>query len=71
MLLSLTFLRLSERHQTMLDELHVLMLRILRVITDINAPESEFLEYQVTTDDEFPVCFDEDDKPMRTDHIWY
>ena len=55
----------------MLDELHVLMLRILRVITDINAPESEFLEYQVTTDDEFPVYFDEDDKPMRTDHIWY
>ena len=37
----------------------------------MNALESEFLEYQATTDDEFPVCFDEDDKPMRTDHIWH
>ena len=71
MLLSLTFLRLSERHQAMLDDLHVLMLRILRVITDMNALESEFLEYQAATDDEFPVHFDEDDKLMRTDHIWH
>ena len=68
MLLSLTFLRLSERHQAMLDDLHVLMLRILRVITDM---KSEFLEYQAATDDEFPVYFDEDDKLMRTDHIWH
>ena len=37
----------------------------------MNTLESEFLEYQATTDDEFPVCFDEDDKPMRTDHIWH
>ena len=71
MLLSLTFLRLSERHQAMLDDLHVLMLRILRVTTDMNALESEFLEYQAATDDEFPVHFDEDDKLMRTDHIWH
>ena len=71
MLLSLTFLRLSERHQAMLDDLHVLMLRILKVITDMNALESEFLEYQAATDDEFPVHFDEDDKLMRTDHIWH
>ena len=55
----------------MLDDLHVLMLRILRVITDMNALESEFLEYQAATDDEFPVYFDEDDKLMRTDHIWH
>ena len=68
---SLTFLLPPERHQAMLDELHVLMQRLLRVITDMNALESEFLEYQATTDDEFPVCFDEDDKPMRTDHIWH
>ena len=71
MLLSLTFLRLSERHQAMLDDLHVLMLRILRVITDMNALESEFLVYQAAPDDEFPVYFDEDDKLMRTDHIWH
>ena len=37
----------------------------------MNALESEFLEYQATPDDEFPAYFDEDDKPMRTDHIWY
>ena len=30
----------------------------------MNAPESEFLEYQATPDDEFPAYFDEDDKPM-------
>ena len=68
---SLTFAHLPERHQAMLDGLHVLMQRLLRVKTDMNALESEFLEYQATTDDEFPVCFDEDDKPMRTDHIWH
>ena len=69
--LSLTFLRLPERHQAMLDELHMLMQRPLRVITDMNALKSEFLEYQAATDDEFPVYFDEDDKLMRTDHIWH
>ena len=53
----------------MLDELYVLMQRLLMAITNMNAPESEFLEYEATTDDEFPVCFDEDDK-LRTDHIW-
>ena len=67
---SLTFLLPPERHQAMLDELHVLMQRLLRVITDMNALESEFLEDQATTDDEF-LCFDQEDKPMRTDHIWH
>ena len=67
MLLSLW--HLPERHQAMLDELYVLMQRLLMAITNMNAPESEFLEYEATTDDEFPVCFDEDDK-LRTDHIW-
>ena len=37
----------------------------------MNALELEFLEYQATPDDEFPTYFDEDDKPMRIDHIWY
>ena len=41
---SLTFLRLSERHQATLDELHVLIQRFPRVITDINALESEFCD---------------------------
>ena len=59
---SLTFLRLLERHQAILDELHMLMQKLLMVITDMNALESEFPAYQAITDDEFPVYFDEDDK---------
>ena len=65
----LSFLRLSERHQATLDELHVLMQRFPRVITDINALESEFCEYQATPDDGFPAYFDENDKPLCIDHI--
>ena len=45
---SLTFLRLPERHQATLDELHVLIQWFPRVITDTNALESECLEYQAT-----------------------
>ena len=72
MLLSLwTFLRLPERHEATLDELHMLMQRFSRVITDMNALESEFLEYHATPDDEFQAYFDEDDKPMYIDHIWH
>ena len=63
---SLTLPRLPERHQATLDEL---MQRFSRIKTDMNALESGFLEYQATPDDEFPVYFDEDDKPMRNDHI--
>ena len=63
---SLTLHLLPERHQATLDEL---MQRFSRIITDMNALESEFLEYQATPDDEFPAYFDEDDKCMRTDHI--
>ena len=66
---SLTFLRLPERHQATLDKLHVLIQWLPMVITDTNALESEFLEYQATPDDEFPAYFDGDDKSMRTDHM--
>ena len=66
----LIFLRLPERHQATLDELHVLMQRFPRVITDINALESEFLEYQATPDDEFPAYFYKDDKSKRIDILW-
>ena len=68
---SLTFLRLPERHQATSDELHMLMQRFPSVITDMDALESEFLEYQATPDDELPAYFDENDKPMRIDHIWH
>ena len=37
----------------------------------MNALESEFLEYQATPYDEFPTYFDEDDKSIRIDLIWY
>ena len=47
---SLTLPRLLERHQATLDEL---MQWFSRIITDINALESEFLEYQATPEDEF------------------
>ena len=68
---SLTFLHLPERHQDTLDELHVLMRRSPRVITDTNALESKFLEYQATSGDELPAHVDEDDRPMCIDHIWH
>ena len=47
------------------------MKRFPRVTTDMNALESEFLEYQATPYDEFPTYFDEDDKSIRIDLIWY
>ena len=68
---SLTFFRLPERHQAMLDEWDVLMQGFLRFITEMNPFESEFLEYQATPDDKFSVYFDKDDKPIGTDHIWH
>ena len=54
---SLTFLP-PKRHQATLDELHLLMQRFSRVITDMNALKSEFREYQATPDVEFPAYFD-------------
>ena len=55
--------------EKLLDKLHVLMQRFSRVITDINAIESEFREFQITLDDGFRTYFDMDDKPLRIDHI--
>ena len=65
---SLTFLRPPEIQHATLDKLHVLMQRFLRVIIDMNALESEFLEYQATLEDEFPTYSEEDDKPIHNDH---
>ena len=42
---SLTLIHLPERHQATLDELCVLRQRFPRVIADMNALKSEFLEY--------------------------
>ena len=66
---SLTFFRLPERHQAMLDEWDVLMQGLLRLIIEMNPLESEFLEYQATPDEKFSVYFGKDDKPIGTDHI--
>ena len=52
----LTLPRLPERHQATLNEL---MQMFSRIMTDMNALESEFLEYQSTPDDEFPAYFDD------------
>ena len=65
----LTFFRLPERHQAMLDEWDVLMQGLLRFIIEMNPLESEFLEYQATPDEKFSVYFGKDDKPIGTDHI--
>ena len=67
----MTYLCLLERYQATLDELHALMQRFPRVVTDMNALESEFLEYQAAPNDGFPAYFDQDDKPMRIDQMWY
>ena len=66
---SLTFFRLPERHQAMLDEWDVLMQGLLRFIIEMNPLESEFLEYRATPDEKFSVYFGKDDKPIGTDHI--
>ena len=66
---SLTFFRLPERHQAMLDEWDVLMQGLLRFIIEMNPLESEFLDYQATPDGKFSVYFGKDDKPIGTDHI--
>ena len=47
------------------------MQKFPRVTTGMNPLESEFLEYQATPDDQFSAYFDEDYKPMCTDHIWH
>ena len=64
---SLTLPRLPKRHQAALDEL---MQRFSRIITDINALESKFLEYQATPEDEFLLILtNDDDKRTCIDHI--
>ena len=45
--------------------------RFPRVTTDMNALESEFLEYQAIPYDEFLTYFDEDDKSFHIDLIWH
>ena len=65
---SLTLPRLPKRHQAALDEL---MQRFSRIITDINALESEFLEYQATPEDKCPAYFNEDDKRACIDRIYH
>ena len=67
---SLTFLRLPERHNATSDELQEIVQRFPKVITNTDALESEFLEYQATPDDELPAYFDNDGKPFRIDYVW-
>ena len=68
---SLTFLRLPERHKASSDDLQVIMERFPKVILDVNALESELLEYQAVSDSELPSYFDENGKPLRINLIWH
>ena len=54
---SLTFVRLPERHQASTDELEVIIQRFPNVINsdDINDLQSEFLDYQAASDNDFPA----------------
>ena len=66
----MTFLRLPERHNATSDELQEIVQRFPKAITNTDALESEFLEYQATPDDELPAYFDNDGKPFRIDYVW-
>ena len=66
----LTFLRLPERHNATSDELQEIVQRFPKVITNTDALESGFLEYQATPDDELPAYFDNDGKPFCIDCVW-
>ena len=68
---SLTFFRLPERHQAMLDEWDVLMQGLLRFIGSYVKQVRKIMlgEYQATPDEKFSVYFGRDDKPIGTDHI--
>ena len=68
---SWTLLGLPEKHQATLDEMHVLMQRFPKVVTDMNALKSKSLEHQATTRDEFLAYFDENDNLMAIYDIWH
>ena len=68
---SWTLLGLPGKHQATLDEMHVLMQRFPKVVTDMNALKSKSLEHQATTRDEFLAYFDENDNLMAIYDIWH
>ena len=47
------------------------MERFLKVILDVNALESELLEYQAASDSELPSYFNENGKPVQINLIWH
>ena len=68
---SLTFLRLPKRHKASSDDLLVIMEKFSKVILDVNALESQLLEYQAVSDSELSSYFDENGKPVRINLIWH
>ena len=69
MLLSLDMSLSAWKKPNHFRRLYVLIQRFPRVTTDMNALESEFLDYQAPSYDEFPTYFDEDDKSLDNDLI--
>ena len=69
---SLTFIRLPDRQKATLDELSILVTRFPNFIPqeDITQLETEFLEYQCTSDKEMPCYLNENKIPNKIDFIW-
>ena len=69
---SLTFIRLPDRQKATMDELSILVTRFPKVILqeDITQLETEFLEYQFTSEKELPSYLNGNEIPNRTDFVW-
>ena len=69
---SLTFIRLPDRQKATLNELSILVTRFPNAIPqeDITQLETEFLEYQCTSEKELPFYFNENKMPNTIDFIW-
>ena len=71
MIKSLTFICVPDRQNATLDELSILVTRFPNVIPqeDITQLETEFLEYQCTSEKELPSYLNENKIPNRIDFI--
>ena len=69
---SLTFIRLPDRQKATMDEWSILVTRFPKVILqqDITQLETEFLEYQFTSEKELPSYLNGNEIPNRIDFVW-
>ena len=70
---SLTFTRVPNCQEAILDELSILVTQFPNVIPqkDITQLDNEFLEYQCTSKIELPSYLNENKTPNRIDFIWH